>query len=62
MLQNFNLPDSLLIPRHNDTDTTASDISETEVETSEFVSDDKEHAKRLFWVFYFWQEIWCKPE
>ena len=62
MLQDFNSSDSLVVSRHNDTDTTASDISEADVETTKFISNDKEHAKRLLWVFYFWQEIRCKTE
>lgn len=62
MSHDFDSSHSLLVPRHNDTNTATGDISEANVETPEFVSNDKEHAKRLLWVFYFWQEIWCKTE
>lgn len=53
---------SLLVPGHHDTDTAAGNIFEADMESTEFVSNDEEHAKWLLRVFYLWQEIWCKTE
>ena len=62
MWQNLNPLDSLLVSRHNDANTATSDISKADVETTEFIPNDKEHAKWLLRVFYFWQEIRFKAE
>jgi hypothetical protein len=46
----------LLASRSNDSDTTSSDISESNVETSEIGADNEEHAERLLGVLDLWQE------
>ena len=52
----------LLSSRSDDSDTTSSDIPESDMETSEVGSDDKEHAERLLGVLDLWQERWVQSE
>jgi hypothetical protein len=52
----------LLSSRSDDSDTTSSDISESNVETSEIGSDNEEHAEWLLGVFDLWQEGWVQSE
>ena len=57
------MPNNVLpVPRHDDTNTTTCDVTETDVESTEFVSDDDEHAERLRGVLNLRQEVRCKAE
>jgi hypothetical protein len=53
---------SLFASRSDDSDTTSSNIPESNVESSEIGADNKEHAERLLGVFDLWQERWIQPE
>jgi len=52
----------LLSSRSDNSDTTSSDIPESDVETSEVGSDNEEHAERLLGVLDLWQERWVQSE
>ena len=53
---------SLPVPGHDNTDTTTSDVTETNVESTELVTDDEEHAEGLLRVLDFWQEVRSETE
>lgn len=53
---------SLLVPRHDHTDTTPRNIPETDVESAEFIADDDKHAKGLLGVLRLGQKVRCETE
>lgn len=53
---------SLPVTRLHDTDTAAGNIPEANVEATELVADDEEHAERLLRVLYFGQEVRSESE
>lgn len=52
----------LLVPGHDNSNTTSRNIPETDVESAELVADDNEHAKGLLRVLRLGQEVWCETE
>jgi hypothetical protein len=52
----------LLVPRHDYTNTTAGNISETNMEATELISDDDEHSERLIWILDLGQKFGCQAE
>jgi hypothetical protein len=52
----------LLVPRHDDSNTATGNISEADVEATEFISDDDEHSERFVWIFNLRQKFRGKTE
>jgi hypothetical protein len=52
----------LLASRSDDSNTTSSDVSESDVESSELGADDEEHSEGLLGVLDLRQETWVESE
>ena len=52
----------LLVTRHDNANAATGNIAEPNVESTEVVSNNEEHPKRLPWVLHFGQEVGGEAE
>ena len=53
---------ALLVAGHNNTNSATGNVAEPDVESTEIVSNNEEHPKRLPWVLHFGQEVGRETE